>query len=72
MITAAKFKKATGHAPKDDDLERCNCPRAGEIGHASCGWDHDMGQPEFIAQAIRLKEQIALQRGEYRCSEAPC
>lgn len=55
MITAAKFKKAVGYAPKDDDLDRCNCPLAGQIGHIDCGWNHDMGKPVFIAKAMMLK-----------------
>lgn len=37
-ITAEIFKKKTGSAPVDDDLERANCSEAGEIGHLSCGW----------------------------------
>ena len=55
MITAKMFKAATGSAPKDDDLDRCNCPLAGREFHTNCGWDHDLRQPMFIANAIRLK-----------------
>jgi hypothetical protein len=57
-ITAEQFEAATGHAPKDDDLERCNCDKAGQIAHTQCGWDHARNLPEFIAVAHRFKEQL--------------
>lgn len=57
-ITAEQFEAAVGHAPDQDDLERCNCPKAGEIGHIHCGWDHKRNLPEFIAVAHRLMEAI--------------
>ncbi len=40
MITAEQFKEATGHEPFNDDLERCNCEKAGQLLHMSCGWNH--------------------------------
>lgn len=48
MITAEKFEKCTGHKPVDDDLERVNCPHAGEIGHSQCGWNHKKEMPVFM------------------------
>lgn len=47
-ITAEDFKTATGREPIQDDLERCNCPEAGAIGHFVCGWDDARGMPNFI------------------------
>jgi hypothetical protein len=47
-VTAKKFTAATGHKPEGDDLERCNCKRAGEMGHWSCGWDADANLPVFL------------------------
>ncbi len=44
-ITEAKFLRATGCTPRQDDLERANCPKAGSFGHWSCGWDHDLDLP---------------------------
>jgi hypothetical protein len=42
MKTAEDFKRATGVDPIKDDLDRANCPDAGRIGHAGCGWcKHD-------------------------------
>lgn len=38
QITAEDFIQAVGHAPIQDDLERCNCPQAGQGGHMFCGW----------------------------------
>lgn len=47
-ITAEYFEKHTGFLPKDDDLERANCPRSGELGHFHCGWDHTQGLPQSM------------------------
>ena len=47
-ITRAIFIKAVGVEPHDDDLERCNCNEAGQIGHLMCGWDRKRGKPVFI------------------------
>jgi hypothetical protein len=49
VITAKAFKTATGHAPENDDLERCNCPQAGEPGHMHCGWDAAANLPWFMS-----------------------
>jgi hypothetical protein len=46
-ITRKKFKEATGCDPVNDDLERCNCKRAGEITHTLCGWDKARNLPVF-------------------------
>lgn len=47
MITAEEFERRTGHPPKDDDLERANCPHHGQYSHYFCGWcvEHDI--PRF-------------------------
>ena len=47
MIDANTFKAATGVAPEQDDLERCNCQMAGTIGHLMCGWDQKRNLPNF-------------------------
>lgn len=54
MITAEQFEATTGHPPKDDDLERCNCDKAGQPGHWYCGWDTDNNLPRFIS-GVRVK-----------------
>jgi hypothetical protein len=46
-ITAAMFKKATGCKPEQDDLERCNCDKAGTLLHQYCGWDEETNLPKF-------------------------
>lgn len=48
QITAPMFKAATGHEPMNDDLQRCNCEDAGEIGHSGCGWDKKRNMPNFM------------------------
>jgi len=51
-ITAEMFIKATGYAPQHDDLDRCNCTRAGDIGHWSCGWCEEHNKPRFVCGCI--------------------
>lgn len=59
MITAEIFLQKTGRAPVQDDLERSNCPHAGELGHAYCGWCslHDL--PKFSCGCPPTKEAKA-------------
>jgi len=38
QITKKLFKEYTGREPENDDLERCNCKKAGLLGHQQCGW----------------------------------
>jgi hypothetical protein len=47
-ITAEQFHNATGRYPKNDDLDRCNCDRVGEIGHYFCGWCEVCDKPRFL------------------------
>ena len=48
-ITAEQFKEYVGREPEDDDLERCNCVRAGQFGHTMCGWNNKANLPVFMA-----------------------
>lgn len=48
IITRERFIKAVDREPVDDDLERCNCPHAGEDGHHHCGWNHSENLPRFM------------------------
>lgn len=50
-ITAEMFRQHVCREPKDDDLERCNCAFAGQVGHRSCGWDWVIMLPRWEAQA---------------------
>lgn len=54
-ITASYFKECTGDEPRNDDLERCNCQKAGEHGHRYCGWNHDLKLPVFYGGADQSK-----------------
>lgn len=56
VISEADFAAAVGRPPQDDDLERCNCDRAGQIGHTQCGWNEKLNLPVFIASALELME----------------
>lgn len=53
-ITVEMFEKATGQSPLDDDLERCNCPKAGEILHSCCGWNEEQNLPQFYVGPVFL------------------
>jgi hypothetical protein len=48
-ITAERFEEATGQKPEYDDLERCNCVKAGQFGHTMCGWNNKANLPVFMA-----------------------
>lgn len=49
MITGQQFKKMVGREPENDDLDRCNCNKAGKPGHVGCGiCKHNM--PVFECQ----------------------
>jgi hypothetical protein len=47
-ITAEHFTKCVGSPPVQDDLERCNCPQAGELLHQQCGWNKEQDLPVFM------------------------
>lgn len=49
-ISAAHFERRMDRKPQDDDLERCNCRKAGQSGHEFCGWNTDLDLPNFIAR----------------------
>lgn len=55
-ITAEKFKEATGREPEDDDLERCNCGKAGQMGHFMCGWNSKLNLPVFMAGGNKMSK----------------
>jgi hypothetical protein len=52
-ITREMFIEATGHEPEQDDLERANCPKVGQIGHFMCGWDEKQNLPRFEANLLK-------------------
>jgi hypothetical protein len=47
-ITREHFEAAVGRGPVDDDLERCNCPHVGDVGHSQCGWNFWYELPNFM------------------------
>lgn len=52
MITREQFIDATGQEPIQDDLDRCNCPAAGDVGHWLCGWDAEENLPRFMIHPL--------------------
>jgi len=49
-ITAELFKQYVGREPEEDDLERCNCEKAGQAGHMMCGWNSKANLPIYMAR----------------------
>lgn len=52
-MTAVMYESITGDKPIQDDLERVNCPNAGEIGHSNCGWCFKCNTPAFSCTCTR-------------------
>ena len=52
-IGRGEFRRLTGREPVDDDQERINCNKAGQLGHMSCGWcpDHNLPRWECLCKA---------------------
>lgn len=62
--TAEQFKEATGQEARQDDLQRCNCPDAGELGHNDCGiCEHN--SPVFMCSTCFHKPADKVVRLEY-------
>ena len=47
FVTEEQFKIAVGCEPEDDDMERVNCPNAGDALHTMCGWCERHNLPRF-------------------------
>jgi len=62
MIDEKMFFAATGRMPENDDLERCNCPDAGKIGHYSCGWCDNCQKPVFECFCVVGQHRMELRR----------
>lgn len=49
-MTEDEFKKITGHAPENDDMDRVNCTGVGEPGHLACGTCPQCGKPAWVCE----------------------
>jgi len=56
-MNAGEFLWLTGFAPENDDLERVNCEKAGEMGHHNCGLCPDHVKPRFVCGCWYDKER---------------
>jgi hypothetical protein len=54
-ISAKKFKAAMGREPIQDELWRCNCAAAGQLGHYGCGWCAEHNKPNFACPCMRSR-----------------
>ena len=81
MITRKQFIQYVGHEPEHDDLERCNCDKAGSSGHKYCGWCDSCKNPRFICgcqtmltcpfcASVNILEYEHVSSLE--CSDCPC
>lgn len=66
MITAETFEQKTGRAPDQDDLHRCNCDKAGELGHWFCGWCQEHDKPRFMCGCLLQKPTPSMRRMRYQ------
>jgi hypothetical protein len=57
-MDAKAFELLTGYPPENDDLERVNCKRAGELGHFDCGLCRQCDMPRFMC-ACNLQTPLA-------------
>ena len=56
VITAEYFKASVGRDPVNDELNRCNCERAGELGHYHCGWNREKNLPRYMTEPLINKK----------------
>jgi hypothetical protein len=54
-ITVKQFIKHVGRKPVQDDMERVNCYKAGQIMHQSCGWCRGCNKPVFMCMCERRR-----------------
>lgn len=55
-VDADTYTAATGRPPQDDDLDRANCPKAGDLGHLACGWDATRNVPKTVAMTTNVRD----------------
>ena len=56
-MNAEEFEEKVGRAPIHDDLERVNCPDAGELGHWYCGWCPEHDKPRFECGCLNTTKE---------------
>ena len=47
-MTYDDYVKIVGVPPIDDDLDRVNCGKVGQVGHEMCGWNPLTQRPRFM------------------------
>ena len=57
IITEEEFVAATRRPVRVDDLERANCPKAGQPGHLHCGWDDEKNLPRSMSTPLILQQK---------------
>lgn len=58
IVTEELFEQLVGCKPIEDDLERCNCEKAGSVGHQSCGWNAETNLPVFMGSMAQPMADI--------------
>lgn len=53
-MTAEEFRQRFGIEPRQDDLERVTCEKAGDVGHYWCGVCTEHQQPRFLCGCCAL------------------
>lgn len=79
MIDEKQFKEMVGREPQEDELELCNCQKAGTIGHNHCGVCELHNQPrnvcgcffdlknkEIVEDKSKMKKELSIKEVERR------
>jgi hypothetical protein len=60
-MTTGQYMGYVGAPPEDDDLERVNCPLAGQVGHQGCGWNKRANLPAFMSFITDENDRLKVQ-----------
>jgi len=55
VVDAEHFERVVGRRPVGDELGRINCPKAGMVGHALCGWCEEHDKPRIMCGCVHLE-----------------
>lgn len=62
-MNADQFRLFFKRAPQQDDLDRVNCDRVGELGHSCCGVCEKHNKPRFqcgcVAPLVAKKASVS-------------
>ena len=54
-MTPEQYQEKVGRLPEEDELDRVNCLKAGQLGHKNCGWCKFCDKPIFGCECNHTK-----------------